>query len=273
MLINGQTSDTVRADDRGLAYGDGLFETLRVCTGQILLLQEHLQRLQHGAGVLGIPCNLALIRQWLDEACRTAPAECVLKLVLTRGSGGRGYRPPADAQSTCIISQHALPELSRAKAEQGVAAFLCQQRLAAQPVLAGIKHLNRLEQVLASREFVGKSCFEGLMADYRDLLIEGTRSNVFVSLAGQWLTPCLSHSGVHGVLRRRLLDSLGTSLQQADIPLQDLHKADELFVANSVFGVVPIAGLQLGDKTLAFRPGPFTAAAQDCFEQVLASCS
>lgn len=273
MLINGQTSDTVRADDRGLAYGDGLFETLRVCNGQILLLQEHLQRLEHGAGVLGIPCNLALIRQWLDDACRTAPAAGVLKLILTRGSGGRGYRPPEEAQSTCIISQHALPKLPRVATGQGLTAFLCQQRLASQPALAGIKHLNRLEQVLASRELVGKSHFEGLMADYRDLLIEGTRSNVFVSLAGQWLTPRLSHSGVHGVLRRRLLENQGLALQHADIPLQELHKAEELFVANSVFGVVPIVSLQLDDRTLSFRPGAFTAAAQACFDQVLASCS
>lgn len=271
MLINGQNSDTVRADDRGLAYGDGLFETIRVCAGQPLFLQEHLERLADGARCLAIPCDLDRIGGWIRAALADSPSDGVLKLVLTRGSGGRGYRPPADPLCTCIISLHSLPTLTMEQG--GAAAFLCQQRLGSQPALAGIKHLNRLEQVLASREIPETDCFEGLMGDYQGKLIEATRSNVFVALDGQWLTPRLTDCGIRGVLRRKLLERFGSTLREADIPLQRLPEAEEIFVGNSVFGVVPLATLRIGDDTLYFTCGPFAQAARAYFEEEVSRCS
>lgn len=270
MLVNGQPSDSIAADDRGLAYGDGLFETIRVHAHRMLLAEAHLARLARGADKLGIPCDLDSIRHWLAAAVASAAPEAVLKLVLTRGSGGRGYRPPENPAPTCIISTHALPELPAAVLQTGAAAFLCRQRLAHQPELAGIKHLNRLEQVLASREFAfHHAAFEGLMADHGDLLVEATRSNVFVSLDGKWLTPDLSRCGILGVMRQHLLDHFAGAVQVADIPLQDLRRADEVFVANSVFGVVPLTRVELADTVLETGVGPFSQAAVACFREAL----
>lgn len=270
MLVNGLPSEHITADDRGLAYGDGLFETIRVHRHAPLFAEEHLARLKHGAAVLDIPCDLEAIRAWLATALASSPPDCVLKLVLTRGSGGRGYRPPAAVRPTCIISTHALPDLPETLFETGGTAFVCHQRLGYQPDLAGIKHLNRLEQVLASREFADHhEAFEGLMADHGGLLVEGTRSNVFVSLGGQWLTPALSRCGIRGILRQRLLEAFSGRLQETDLALEQLPHVDELFVANSVFGVVPLTGVDLGGTRLDLDVGPFAQAAMDLFREAL----
>lgn len=270
MLVNGQTSDSIPANDRGLAYGDGLFETMRIAAGRLPFAQAHLERLARGAAVLGIPCDLANIRQWLDTALAQAPAEGVLKLVLTRGPGGRGYRPPEIAQPTCVISWHPLPALPAALLEQGAEAFVCGQRLAHQGVLAGIKHLNRLEQVLASQEFATHhEAFEGLMADQENRVVEGTRSNLFLVLDGRWLTPALTRCGVRGILREDLLSHFRGRLEEADIPLARLHEAAELFVANSVIGVVPVTRLQLDGNVLERAIGSFTQAAMARFRETL----
>src|SRR5690606_2159815 len=270
MLVNGQTSDSIPANDRGLAYGDGLFETIRIAAGRLLFAEAHLERLSHGAAVLGIPCDHAAIRSWMETALAQAPAEGVLKLVLTRGPGGRGYRPPEAAQPTCVISCHPLPDLPATLLERGGQAFLCRQRLAHQGVLAGIKHLNRLEQVLASQEFATHhEAFEGLMLDQENRVVEGTRSNLFMVLDGRWQTPALTRCGIRGILRQHLLEHFGGRLEEADIPLARLHEAEELFVANSVFGVVPLTRLELDGKVLECAIGPFTQAAMARFREVL----
>ena len=270
MLVNGQTCEHIAVDDRGLAYGDGLFETIRVHRQQLLFGDAHLARLARGAAILGIPCELDSIRLWLDTALASEPSDGVLKLVLTRGSGGRGYRPADTPQPRCVISRHPLPALPQQLLEQGGGGFVCRQRLAHQPSLAGIKHLNRLEQVLASREFADHhAVFEGLMADHGDCLVEGTRSNVFVSLDGRWLTPELSRCGILGVMRAYLLERFAGRLQVADIPLKDLSRADEVFVANSVFGVVPLTRLDLAGAVVETPVGPFARAAMASFREVL----
>src|SRR5690606_28131172 len=150
--LNGLWEHSLAADDRGLAYGDGCFDALRLSPAGAPLWPWHRRRLLAGAAALSIP----ITPEDLDEALRQALARCdapaVLKLILTRGSGGRGYAAPEPCQPRLRASLHPLPQRPVDHYRHGLATGLCQLRLAQQPALAGLKHLNRLEQVLARRE-------------------------------------------------------------------------------------------------------------------------
>lgn len=271
MLIDGVTTDVLPASDRGLAYGDGLFETFRLHNGKLLFLDEHLERLRSGCKTLQMQADYRQIQHWLQVAVASAPADAVVKLILTRGSGGRGYALPKSASPRCLISVHPLPPDSVPPAYAGIQATVCQQRLAWQPALAGIKHLNRLEQVLASTELVDTSYHEGLMLDYAEHLIEGTRSNIFISLQGKLLTPDLEGCGINGVMRKKLLELFGSEVSIANIKVEDIAKAEEIFAVNSVVGVWPIIQLLHGSQTTNFPVGPFAAAARTYFNKALQS--
>jgi len=270
MLIDGVPSNQLPANDRGLAYGDGLFETIRIHRGRPLFLEQHLQRLALGCERLGIAADIPQWRQWLELALHDAAVSDVLKLIITRGSGGRGYRPPEAAQPRCIISLHAFPRHDTHDPRDGIKAFVCEQRLAQQPALAGIKHLNRLEQVLASREFPDNSWHEGLMCDYTDHLVEGTRSNVFLCLDGRLVTPDLSLSGIAGVMRAQLIDLFGSRVEIAAVPVNSLLDANEVFVCNSVLGVWPVTQLRFAGRDIRMAVGPLALEAQAWLDGVLA---
>jgi 4-amino-4-deoxychorismate lyase len=271
MLIDGLPCDSIPASDRGLAYGDGLFETIRVHQGRALFLPWHLQRLAAGCERLGIASALPQWQDWIAQALQDAPAEGVLKLLVTRGSGGRGYRAPEPASPRCIVSLHALPAVTQPDPAAGCSAFVCQQRLALQPALAGLKHLNRLEQVLASREFPDASWHEGLMLDTDGRLVEGTRSNVFVVVQGELLTPQLTRCGVAGVMRGRLLELFAGRVREQDLPASVLDAAEEIFVCNSVLGIWPVARLRHGAAERQLQPGRFAREAQAWLAGVLAA--
>ena len=264
MLINGRESDTLPASDRGLLYGDGLFETVRIRESRPLLWSAHLQRLERDAARLGIPCPLSLIeeesRQLLQAMADAGHSEGILKIILTRGSGGRGYAPPNPAQARRIIQWHDLPPQMAERAAQGIRVRICEHPLSENPRLAGIKHLNRLDQVLASAELSG-DIDEGLMCDQQGRIIEGCKSNLFLVRDRQLHTPSLERSGVAGVMRAWLLEQAralpeievqtpGTVLRSA------LHEADEIFVCNSVIGLWPLQELHDGEHLLRFDPGP-----------------
>ena len=180
--IDGVPAEALPATDRGLQYGDGLFETLALRAGRIVLLKQHLDRLQEGCERLGMAMpDRELLRRELSAAA-SDQSDAVLKLMLTRGSGGRGYRPPSEAKPRRILFLHPWPSYPAAWGEQGIRLHLCRTRLAHQPQLAGIKHLNRLEQVLARAEWDEADGFqEGLMLDLDGAVVEGTMSNVFAS--------------------------------------------------------------------------------------------
>lgn len=271
MLIDGLPCDSVPASDRGLAYGDGLFETIRIHRGRPLFLQQHLQRLANGCVRLGMASAPERWREWIGRALQDSSDAGVLKVIVTRGSGGRGYRPPEPATPRCIISLHALPAAPEPDPARGCSAFVCAQRLALQPALAGLKHLNRLEQVLASREFPDASWHEGLMLDTEGRLIEGTRSNVFVAVEGRLLTPALTRCGVAGVMREQLMAVFGARVAEADLPAAVLEQADELFICNSVLGIWPVARLRHAGGEQAMLPGAFALEAQDWLAGVLAA--
>lgn len=245
-LINGVAGDRLPIADRGLMYGDGLFETIAVRDGQPCLWRAHLDRLQAGARRLNIPCpSPAVLYRECTQVAEGAAA-CVVKLVLTRGAGGRGYAPPASPEPTRILLRFPWPEHPPEWGQSGVTAVWCRTTLGEQPLLAGIKHLNRLEQVLARTEWRDPKIAEGLLCDTRGRVIGGTMSNLFVVAGERLLTPRIHRCGILGTVRALTLDcasALGLDTVEADLVPGDLAAADGVFLTNALIGVWPLRSL------------------------------
>ncbi|MFF7706821.1 aminodeoxychorismate lyase [Pseudomonas sp. NPDC007930] len=240
--VDGLPAHAVGLADRGLAYGDGVFETVRVSAGQARLLGRHLQRLGEATRRLALPLDLALVEAELTRYAQ-AMGEGVLKLIITRGDGLRGYAASPEARCRRILQASPLPAYPEGHARDGVALFPCQTRLAIQPALAGLKHLNRLEQVLARAEWQGREEAEGLMRDTEGRVVEGVFSNLFLVNGQRLRTASLGRCGVAGTLRAELLAQApgqGLVAEVADLAWADLASADEVFVCNSVYGIWPV---------------------------------
>ena len=244
--------------DRGLAYGDGLFETMRAHAGRLPWWSRHRARLAAGAARLGIALpEDGVLDAALAEALAEAP-EGVVKLLLTRGVSARGYAPGPGRGPTLLLSVAPAPE----PASTAGSVDLLELRLGVQPALAGIKHLNRLEQVLGAIEAGRRGLDEGLMADSEGRLSCGIRSNLLVRLDGRWLTPPLDRTGVAGTVRALLLASWSPpgGVRVAELPLAVLARVDALLLTNALRGILP-AG-RLGDRVLdPCPPGLDTARA------------
>jgi 4-amino-4-deoxychorismate lyase len=238
----------VPIDDRGLAYGDGLFETVLVRDGSPLLWSRHKARMRRGAEVLGLP---APSDAELDRLPGMAGAGLkVLKLILTRGSGGRGYAAPHPAKPRLLWQlSHFAPQPVRW--EQGVKVRLCRLRLGVQPVLAGIKHLSRLENVLARSEWTDPDVAEGLLCDSQGDLVEATSMNLFWWRQGRWETPRLDRCGVAGTLRDALMERL--LIEEVSMGAEVLAEADCVWLGNSVQGLWPVVWLDDAEGNLQHR--------------------
>jgi len=252
MLVNGKPGNTISIRDRGLLYGDGVFRTLRAAQGKALHWSLHYLKLQHDCAKLGIACpDEALLCAELDQVLAQHP-DGVVKLIVTRGEGARGYTPPPDMLLTRIWDFSPLPDYPPEWTTQGIKAHICSLRLAAQPRLAGVKHLNRLENVLAAAELSDAQLHdsqlaEGLLLDADGHLIEGIRSNLFLVSQGRLVAPDLARCGVAGIQRGRVMAwALGhdITLQVRDVALEEALHADELFIVNSVIGLWPVRELE-----------------------------
>lgn len=256
-LINGCESECLPVADRGLHYGDGLFETLAVRSGRPCHWSRHMQRMAEGCRRLGIPFpGEALLETEALRVCR-GRERAVLKIVVTRGPGGRGYRPPQPVRPTRVVSVHEYPVYPDAYFTEGVRVRTCTTRWSVNPALAGIKHLNRLEQVLARAEWDDEMVAEGLMLDSEDRLVSGTMSNVFLVCDGALQTPALHASGVAGTTRARVMEQatgLGVACKARPLRGEDLAAAQELFLCNSLIGIWPVRQI---DGT-AYAVGPVT---------------
>lgn len=242
--LDGVQGAPLAVDDRGAAYGDGLFESILWCRGRAVWWAHHIRRLSRDALRLGIAPpkpwswqeDLDFATAWLRaEGCERA----VLRLTLTRGRGGRGYAPPEPAEPMRMLQIHDAPSVECA--QQPLALMRCRIRLATQPALAGMKHLNRLEQVIARRECSVAKVDEGLMFDAEGALVCSTMGNVLLHLDGRWLTPPIERAGVAGIARDHLIRHGLASEQPLHEP--ELARADALAVCNSVRGILPVGSL------------------------------
>lgn len=264
---NGEAASVV-VTDRGLAYGDGLFETLRIEGGRPVLFALHLQRMAASALALGISFDLPAVEQAFLAFVRDA-GDAVSKILLTRGTGGRGYQPEPGTSPTLIFLLYPPVAWSPVLAADGIVAAICRQPLGVSPLLAGHKHLNRLEQVLLRQELAAMpEAHEALVTDVDGQVIEGVFSNLFFVRAGVVRTPLLDRAGVRGVMRQFLIDEL----QRLAIPLQegryrsgDVLAADEIFFCNSLYGIWPVR--QMADQVR--QPGPVTRRLQQCWDEML----
>lgn len=241
-LINGESGASISVLDRGFQYGDGIFETLAVANGESLLWDRHMRRFFRGATRLGLKAPAEeLLRREAEQVCRGAPRG-VLKIMLTRGNSGRGYAPAMDATPTRTVGLLPWPDYPARYRTDGVSVQFCHTLITRHNILAGLKHLNRLEQILARME-LKDSCTEGLMQDETGHVIEGTMTNLFVVSHGTLLTPDLKFSGVAGIMRGLVLErapALSIDCRVTGIKRENILDADEVFLTNSLIGVWPV---------------------------------
>lgn len=242
-LINGVAIDSLSVWDRGLQYGDAIFETLAVEAGQPYLWHQHLTRLRRGCERLGIPLPDL---QLLSTEVNTLLSSCdigVLKVMLTRGCGGRGYRAMPINEPTRILSIHPRPIDPIAWWRLGIKARLCTTTIGLSPALAGIKHSNRLEQVLARTEWNDADIAEGLQQDVNSHWISGTRTNLFVVFEHCLLTPRLQNCGVAGVMRDLIMQKAKEQrmpVVEGFVSSKALTQARGIFLTNSLIGMWPV---------------------------------
>lgn len=257
ILVNGAQQQSLPATDRGLHYGDGLFETIAVIHGMPQLWEQHMQRLQNGCDRLGItPPDKTLLQAESAQLCADSE-RAVLKIIITRGSGGRGYRPPEAQQPNRIVIRYPWPE--HVDSNDGLKLRLCKTTLGCNPALAGIKHLNRLEQVIARAEWQDESIAEGLMCDTKGNIIEGTMSNLFCVRDAVLITPDISQCGVAGVMRAQVLalaEQLHLDACVTSVTRSELEVMDEVFITNSILGIRQVAAFEnvnYGDNPVTRR--------------------
>ena len=242
MFINGARTCDVSALDRGLQFGDGLFETIAVFNGELPYWSMHWRRLCLGCKKLCLPVpDEAIIKTEINDVLKDTEKQ-VVKLIYTRGVGERGYRFQ-NVKPTRIVLQFSWPDFNEKNTAQGIELFPCKTLLSRQPLLAGVKHLNRLENVLARHEWQNPKYAEGLLSDIKGNVIEGTMSNLFMVKDENLKTPDLSYCGVAGITRQRIIDVLQKArmtIEICDIKEQTLYTADEIFMCNSLIGIWPV---------------------------------
>ncbi|QYK03309.1 aminodeoxychorismate lyase [Shewanella psychrotolerans] len=248
LWVNGARQETVSAFDRGLAYGDGLFATMRCTKEGVLFIDTHMARLTQSAKRLGIQWQPSielkqLIASLVQQEHKSFNGDFCLKLLLSRGVGGRGYQPPEKAATTEVISFHPIPSHYRQWQSTGIALQTSNMRLALQTRLAGMKHLNRLEQVLIKAQILGEGFDDWLVLDTQNTIIESSMANLFLIKNSQVVTPSLHLSGVAGVMREQLIYwfiESGFDIDIRPVTYSELGEFEHVLLSNSLFGVVGI---------------------------------
>ncbi|GAA6173744.1 aminodeoxychorismate lyase [Colwellia sp. KU-HH00111] len=238
-LVNGKPQHQIDIENRGLAYGDGLFTTAKIVNGHIQFLSAHITRLLMGCKTLGMvpPVQNELAKQLTTVAANYSSA--VLKVIITAESGGRGYARATSNDHDLIIMVHDYPSHYDDMANTGINLGLSQQQIGLNPMLAGLKHLNRLEQVLLRAELSSRSEDDLLVTNLHNEIIEATSANVFFMIDGQLQTPDVSQSGVNGIMRQVILSQYPNTLVKS-LTLNEIADAQAMFICNCVMGVMPI---------------------------------
>lgn len=215
---------------------------MSVTDGKVALYQRHCQRLVRDAKRLGLPLDEKTIARRIGEEARLL-GDGVLKLLVSAGEGGRGYARPELIAPTLHFTHAAMPVHYAVQQREGIILGCATLRLAVQPALAGIKHLNRLEQVLIKRELAQQDVEDLIVLDANEHVAEATASNVFWYSDGTWFTPALERCGVHGVMREFLIDWLlrnDQELRVGDFRLSDLIQAESALVCNALMPIIPL---------------------------------
>lgn len=254
-LINGSFDQTISVFDRGFSYGDGVFRTMKIRNGLPVSWPFHYQKLVADCAAIGIVCPsaellMADLQKLFEKELFSEDLTQVAKIIITRGEGERGYAPPVITVPTRVLIKSGLPHYAESNYDKGVQLHVCHIKLAAQAKLAGIKHLNRLENVLARMEWREDTIFDGLLLDQSGNVIECTMSNVFARFGSELLTPDLSQCGVSGITRQRILGLggvLGLNVGVKSLTLEQILQADEIIICNSLFGAFQVT--QINNKT------------------------
>jgi 4-amino-4-deoxychorismate lyase len=269
--VNGRAVQEVSVLDRGLHYGDGLFETIACLGGRPRFLPRHLRRLASGCTRLGLA--LGDVAPLSREVCELAAGteRAIIKVLVTRGTAAaRGYASTGAETPTRITLRYAWPAEDPALSEQGVRVRIATLRLGENPALAGLKHCNRLEQVLARREWADPQIAESLMFSSSAALVSGTMSNVFLVLDSTLVTPRVDRCGVAGIMREVVLGAAaaaGIAATERVLDAGDLSRARELFLTSALTGVRPVRELE-GVRLTA---GPLTRRLQALVAPLLAA--
>lgn len=252
---SGGDSGEISALDRGLHYGDGLFETLACRGGRVRFLSLHLERLAAGCERLRIRIDPGTVRQEIESAAAGVQSS-LIKLIVTRGRAlARGYGWSGHESATRVLLRYAWPQEDPAAQEEGVCVRVARMTLGENAALAGMKHLNRLEQVLARAEVPVADAAELLLFSSSGRLVGGTMSNVFIVRGGRLATPRIDLCGVAGVMRRVVLREAaraGIDAEEDTLTERDLQQADEIFLTNARIGIWPVRAL--GERSLPVGP-------------------
>jgi len=278
IAVNGVIDAQVSPLDRGFTYGDGVFETCKMCNAKIPLWSLHKERLLKSCEKLLIPVSIDLLEAQLKELISgieiSLTKNAIVKITVTRGVGGRGYRLPDNSVSTIVMGIFPAAQYPASNFSTGVTVKLCNQRLSCNPSLAGLKHLNRLEQILARAEWQDETVVEGIVFDTGNNLIEAVFSNIFLIKNNEICTPDLSEAGVAGVMRRFIIETIapqaGLNIQVKTLKFDDLINADAVFLCNSLYGIWPVARM-IGEQEYSFECHELTKNLQGLLDKTLAS--
>jgi 4-amino-4-deoxychorismate lyase len=255
LLLTMQIINGFELDDRVANYGDGVFTTMRVKQGSVAMLSRHVKRLLNDATQLGLTLEssdiVKVVRQALAEQ-----QNGVLKLLISAGQGGRGYLRKTDASLLCAYSWHPMPAVYSQWQKDGINLGFSSIKLASQPLLAGLKHANRLEQVLVKQELAQTTYHDVLVMDYHENIIEASAANVFCRYQDHWLTPSVSQCGVAGVMRSFILEHCPKAVVVEHLSQSQLAESDAVFVCNALMTLVPVSQIHLanGQRTLSVEP-------------------
>ncbi len=242
VIINGVKSGQLSSLDRGLSYGDGVFETIAVKKGEIHYWDDHLERLKQGCDVLKLEgLDVDLLKNEVEQLVNSE-SKCVIKIIITRGIGERGYKPTQNPL-TRIVQKYSWPEFSSSYTQNGVKVTQCNFCLSRQSRLSGIKHLNRLEQVLARSEW-NDEYQEGLVCDDQNNIIEATSSNVFFEQDKRLVTPELMQCGVAGVMRKKIIEYCqfnNIQIEVREVKQAEITEFQGMCLCNSIIGIWPVA--------------------------------
>ncbi|MGR5170606.1 aminodeoxychorismate lyase [Vibrio owensii] len=263
--VNGLPQTHISLGDRSFQYGDGCFTTIKTKKGELEHWQAHVERMDACLKTLHIPFpDWSQVFDWVMKAVLNDELAGI-KIHISRGTGGRGYSPSGIEGPVVTISNFAFPSHYSSWQENGVPLGVCRTRLGIQPLLAGHKHNNRIEQVLAKAEIEGAEFTDAVTLNVQNHVIETTMANLFWVKDKKVYTPDLSLSGVAGVMRRKVLEFLQTNgypVQVATFELSDLLNADEVLMCNSLLGVAPVSGISTPDNKIDFPIGKLTRRLQ-----------